>query len=575
MLTVGNPPPTSPYGPAWWSTLTVDADSSSNYFGCDSSGSRLRNCSDSRVLDHDGDSFLFDPDYATPEQTHMGYHYFGDIRRVVEELYWVKDTDQLLLRLVGLSGEEAKAALRGLTLNLVDLDGHALAVGDARALGRDIYWSFDPRRDWSAGEKIFLSLTRDGRQQAPPPLTGLKAVPQDGAVWLVWDEVDGLEVPFSKAQVRHRARSGSSWGDWTLWMDVDWKPTVAGLANGVRHQFEVRSVNAGGNSEPSGRVEATPLAKPAAPTGLVANSADRAAILHWDYGNNDDITGYQVRYRPTGADWRAWEDVPTEQGGVDFDPPEISGHTVSGMSYGLAMEFQVRARSVGGDSEPSAIASATAERPPEAPRAQSVPHNWLYIPQDADGNPLLKPGESFRLLFVTRTKTSAASTQISSYNEVVQQEALNTLMLGSFKDEFRAVVSTAAVSARENIGATPPEAATYWFDGGMVVGRYFGDLFKDEWADKTPRLAGGDVSNATRVWTGSYWDGRSAFAPYYNPVYRSYAGAERVEFGDPTSSDGRITYPRNYPGVDPLANDTELPLYGISPVFTIQEPPSP
>ena len=262
--------------------------------------------------------------------------------------------------------------------------------------------------DWTDGQKVFLSLTLDGRQPAPPKLTGLRAVPRDGEVYLTWDAPDEIETWPGKQQVRYRARGTSDWGDWTGWRDmvsdsgsVDiGSYTVTGLDNDTRYQFEVRPVNAGGKGPASNRVNATPKATPAAPTGLVANSADASVILHWDYGNNDSITRYQYRWRITGSTWNSWTDVPATQDGIEFHPSDITSVTVTdGMANdNLEREFQVRARNANGAGTQSATSNAVKpEALPTAPQAQSVPHDWGFIP---DG---VKPGESFRLLFVTST----------------------------------------------------------------------------------------------------------------------------------------------------------------------------
>ena len=51
----------------------------------------------------------------------------------------------------------------------------------------------------------------------------------------------------------------------------------------TRYQFRVRAAASDDSSgTESGRVDATPRAKPARPAGLVANSADESVILHWD-----------------------------------------------------------------------------------------------------------------------------------------------------------------------------------------------------------------------------------------------------------------------------------------------------
>ena len=582
VLTVGQPPPTSPYGPVWWATLNVDKHN--DFHGC-SNFLAVDNCADRRALEHEGDSFAFDPDYTPPVQTHMGYWYFGDVRHKVDALYWHSGRNELVLGLAGLTGAQTKAALSGLTLNVVDVESHSFAVSDALVFTDYIYWPFDPRVDWSDGQKVFLSLTLGGRQQAPPQLTGLKAVPQDGAVWLTWDEVDNLELPAGKQQLRYRVKDSGSWGDWTPWRDVVSddgsvdlvSTTVSGLTNGALHRFEVRLVNAGGKGA-GARVDEKPRAKPAAPTGLVANSADRAVILHWDYANNDSITRYQYRWRvKDGGSWVVdWTRVPERQGGRDYYASSLTGVTVSPLANGLAVEFQVRARNDNGWGPGSAVSNAvTPEALPGPPREVAVPHNWAYIPRDADGNPLVKPGGKFRLLFVTDFQTAATATNIKYYNDLVQEQVARApRALRPFKDEFRAVISTAAVSAKDNIAVDPDGQPVYWVNGGFVAA----DLFHDDWGDRRPRDEAGRFDpNAPdeQVWTGSLRNGSSWRVPDYNPWYRFYAGAAQVEIGNPTSQRDAIGYAAGGSGEDspePPVNTTQLPVYGISPVITVKPP---
>ena len=345
--------------------------------------------------------------------------------------------------------------------------------------------------------------------------------------------------------------------------------TVTGLENDTRYQFEVRAVNAGGKGPASNRVDVTPKGTPAAPTGLVANSANASVILHWDYGNNDDITRYQYRWRITGSSsWNSWTDVPVTQDGITFHPSNITSVTVTdGMANdNLEREFEVRARNSNGWGARSKTSNAVKpEAPQAAPQKVTVSQDWPDIP---DG---VKPGDKFRLLF-EYGQTEAESTRINFYNEFVQGVAETDLLYESwlpFKDELRAVISTAAVSARENIGETPPEAATYWAGGGMVVGPYFGDLFEDDWINLWQ-------GTPIEVWTGTWHDGRSAFAPHYHPYVRHYAGAKHVIIANPADQSSRIAdlswgYPNYENGANPPANDRLLYVYGISPVITVSE----
>ncbi len=126
-----------------------------------------------------------------------------------------------------------------------------------------------------------------------------------------------------KAPDQYRSYSGSSCGNWSSWTDMSVESAngmdvygigvfeVNGPTNGTKkYQFRIRAVSRR-YSAPSEPAEATPQAKPIAPTGLVVNSADRSVILHWDYPVNDNITVYQFKRRLKGAStWDAWRVIP-------------------------------------------------------------------------------------------------------------------------------------------------------------------------------------------------------------------------------------------------------------------------
>jgi len=248
---------------------------------------------------------------------------------------------------------------------------------------------------------------------------------------------------------------------------------------------------------------------------------------------------------------------------------------------GLAREFQVRARNDNGWGPASAVSNAaTPEAPPGPPRGVTVPHNWAYIPTDVDGKtPLVKPGESFRLLFVTSGATEATSSQISHYNKFVQEQVSSgPRTIRPFKDQFRAVVSTAAVHARDNIDAGE-RVPVYWISGGRLGSNELvvsADLFEDDWSDVYPSDETGTAypdSDTIQVWTGSLRAGSSWQVPYHNPWHRFYAGAKYGGVGKPWEAPGgQVSYAGSTPGVNVPANTTELPVYGISPVITVKPP---
>jgi hypothetical protein len=67
----------------------------------------------------------------------------------------------------------------------------------------------------------------------------------------------------------------------------------------------------------------------------------------------------------------------------------------------------------------------------------------------------LQPGDTYRLLFVTTSDTTATSSNITDYNAFVTAQAYSEPMLASLGTTWKAVASTATESAIENTGTNP------------------------------------------------------------------------------------------------------------------------
>ena len=92
----------------------------------------------------------------------------------------------------------------------------------------------------------------------PPPVpdapTNLLAVGGDGQVVLTWDAPEddgGTAITDYQYQIDQT-------GEWISIGSTDTTHTVTGLTNGTAYAFQVRAVNAAGNSAPSNQTEATP-----------------------------------------------------------------------------------------------------------------------------------------------------------------------------------------------------------------------------------------------------------------------------------------------------------------------------
>ncbi len=186
----------------------------------------------------------------------------------------------------------------------------------------------------------------------------------------------------------------------------------------------------------------------------------------------------------------------------------------------------------------------------QASAAQSVPSDWEHIPQG------IKPGDSFRLLFVTSATRDASSSNIADYNAHVQGAAGGNDSLKSFKGQFTALISTSAVDARENTGTTGTGVPVHWLGGEKVADDY-ADLYDKSWDSVSGRTESGG-SYTGLVWTGGNKMGQKSG--------QRYAGAAEVRLGDL----GDATLPLSSPAVK--ASGEAYPLYALSPVFTVAEP---
>ena len=148
------------------------------------------------------------------------------------------------------------------------------------------------------------------------------------------------------------------------------------------------------------------------------------------------------------------------------------------------------------------------------PMAQTVAADWTYIPQDSSNNPRFTVGQSFRLLFVTSTKPDPTSTD----NTLVQTRAATNSALTnaggtSFSGQFRALVSTSTVDARDNTATTYTNAdkgvAIYWLNGAKVADDYEDFYDSNGWDSRAATIESGIANNTgtSGVWTGSNRDG--------------------------------------------------------------------
>ncbi|OBZ12031.1 hypothetical protein A8L34_17120 [Bacillus sp. FJAT-27264] len=142
--------------------------------------------------------------------------------------------------------------------------------------------------------------------------------------------------------------------------------TVNGLSNGTSYAFAVKAVNAGGESDFSAAVTATPSAAvpqtPAVPTLLTSTAGDKEVTLKWEAVKGADA--YAVyQYEGTTAPINSSDWVLVQSGVIE------TTYTITGLTNGTGYAFAVKALNSGGASDYSAAATAvpTAAVLPEHP----------------------------------------------------------------------------------------------------------------------------------------------------------------------------------------------------------------
>ena len=212
------------------------------------------------------------------------------------------------------------------------------------------------------GSPSTASATAAVRALTPANLT---ATATSQKVTLSWDKPSDYA-----SLLRYQVRQKEGTGDWGAWIGIG-KGTAAGtkvshaataLTNGTTYTFQVRAVNAAGNSAASSEASATPEDPPAKPTGLTATAGDGQVTLGWTDPSDSDITGYQIRRRSPVLG--TWADISSSSA-------TTVSHTVSTLTNGTEYTFELRAKSAMGVG-PFATATATPLAKPAKPTAISA-----------------------------------------------------------------------------------------------------------------------------------------------------------------------------------------------------------
>ena len=224
-----------------------------------------------------------------------------------------------------------------------------------------------------------------------------------------------------------------------------------------------------------------------------------------------------------------------------------------------------------------------------------VPLSWLHIP---DG---LEAGDRFRTLFVTRRGTLPTSTNIEDYNTWVREEAGKKynhpiIKRDEVASRFKAVVCTEDDDARTNTGMHDAiDVPIHWLDGGWeqrptLVANTYDDFYDGEWANTEygAYVTGNSAhfEDHAMVWTGCDASG-VAHSEFHmgntsamnmvavgTPKGRSLKTREEAADSNyaplgAVDVDSGYAYHKYYVVINGERQERLLPLYAISPIFTV------
>ena len=332
-----------------------------------------------------------------------------------------------------------------------------------------------------------------------------------------------------------------------------------GLASGDTRHYRVSAINANGAGTASNVDSATTVQVPAAVSNVVAVPVPRTTDslqVSWsapDNAGKPALTGYDVRYRED-VNWTTVSEDAT------------STSLIIGGLRDAFYDVQVRALNADGSGPWSSTAEAVT-----SPRAERVYANHPLIPAD------LGPGDSFRLLFITRATTAATDTGIHTYHNFASTDAIHIVEAGNLVSEWGTIsllqtplVSTPGADARLHTDTTWTETdrgmPIYWLNGARVADDY-ADFYDGVWADEanpTNGLGNPHSLAGTAPWTGTDHDGTELF----NGTASRAIGQASVSVGGLGST---ITGAGPLNGGVIFANTQERPIYGLWHVLVVDE----
>jgi fibronectin type 3 domain-containing protein len=197
---------------------------------------------------------------------------------------------------------------------------------------------------------------------APPAApAGLRAAGGNGRVELRWEAVPGA----ARYEVRRSTTPGGPAA--AVATTAATEHVDESVSNGTAYHYAVSALNAGGPGPESERVEASPVAPPPAPTGLVATSGDAKASLAWTASPGAAL--YRVR---RSAEFKGPYATVAETAGTS--------HVDGGLANGGTYFYYVVALNAGGESIRTSRVRARPLSPPAVPQnVAAAPGNGLVV----------------------------------------------------------------------------------------------------------------------------------------------------------------------------------------------------
>lgn len=175
--------------------------------------------------------------------------------------------------------------------------------------------------------------------------------------------------------------------------------------------------------------------------------------------------------------------------------------------------------------------------------------------------PVLNPGDQYRLAFVTSTSRDGTSSNIADYNSFVTTAANSQAALSALGTVWRAIVSTAAVDARDNTQTNPLNGAhasvpVYLLTGSIKIADNNIDLWDGSLDAPFDVSDAGNFVNLPRsIWTGSTISGTEFIG---NTMGTSFPRGGTTAFSDNRWINNGI-----------LADSAQHRFYAISDVLTV------